>query len=119
MTTIHSTAAPILCKMDARPPRPPGGHVWALLELLGKVIRLAFAWSSLARSSSLGTSIPLFICTVFLTHQMIPTGIICNGFYSIHPPQYTAPVFIGLWILIPMVAGLLLLRRFHRDPPNR
>lgn len=47
------------------------------------------------------------------------TGIMRDGFYPIYTPQYISLVYIGMWITIPMVIGLLLLRQFHRDLLNR
>ena len=47
------------------------------------------------------------------------TGIMRDGFYPTYTPQYISLTFIGAFILIPMVTGLLLLRQFHRDLLNR
>lgn len=47
------------------------------------------------------------------------TGIMRDGFYPIYTPQYISLVYIGVWITVPMVIGLLLLRQFHRDLLNR
>jgi len=242
----------MLREMSSRYGRTPGGYIWALLEPLGMIILLAFAWSMLARSPSLGTSFLLFKATGMLTLQMFTnlgstvgqsmmysrallfyprvnwldalvarfllnalvvtvvttviltgimiyedirtvldwgriglallltallglgvgslncflfirfpvwqsiwsivtrplflisgvivtyedmpslaqevlwynpllhlTGIMRDGFYPIYSPQYISLAYIGAWILIPMVAGLLLLRQFHRDLLNR
>ncbi len=47
------------------------------------------------------------------------TGIMRDGFYPTYTPQYISYVYIGCWIVIPMVIGLLLLRQFNRDLLNR
>lgn len=43
------------------------------------------------------------------------TGMMRDGFYPMYRPEYISLVFVGLCILIPMVTGLLLLRRHHRE----
>ena len=252
MAAVRSIAALILREMGARYGRTPGGYVWALLEPLGMILILGFAWSLLARSPSLGTSFflfkgtgmlilhmfttlgnqvgramlfskallfyprmtwmdailarfllntlvttavtaiiltgimiyedirsvlgwgqiaqamvltalvglgvgclncylfqrfpvwqtiwaivtrPLFLISgVIIVYEDLPqlaqqvlwynpilhlTGIMRDGFYPIYTPQYISLVYIGLWIVIPMVVGLLLLRQYHRDLLNR
>jgi capsular polysaccharide transport system permease protein len=42
------------------------------------------------------------------------TGMMRAGFYSTYQPQYTSVILVMLWAMIPMVMGLLLLRRYHR-----
>ena len=249
---LRSISALIVREMSTRYGRKPGGYIWALLEPLGMILLLAFAWSLLAKSPSLGTSFVLFkgtgmlillmfknlgnvigqaitysrpllffprvtwldallarfalntlvsLCsmTVILTGIMVYedirsvldwnsiglavlltalmglgigclncylftrfpvwqniwailtrplflisgiivvyedmpqlaqqilwfnpllhlTGIMRDGFYPIYTPQYISLVYIGMWITIPMVIGLLLLRQFHRDLLNR
>ena len=252
MAALRSIAALILREMGARYGRTPGGYVWALLEPLGMILILGFAWSLLARSPGLGTSFflfkgtgmlilhmfttlgnqvgramlfskallfyprmtwmdailarfllntlvttavmvviltgimiyedirtvldwgriaqavaltalvglgvgclncylfqrfpvwqtiwaivtrPLFLISgVIIVYEDLPqlaqqvlwynpilhlTGIMRDGFYPIYTPQYISLVYIGLWIVIPMVVGLLLLRQYHRDLLNR
>lgn len=46
------------------------------------------------------------------------TGIIRDGFYPLYHPNYISGLYIGLWIVVPMVLGLLLLRQYHRDLLN-
>ncbi len=46
------------------------------------------------------------------------TGIMRDGFYPVYSPGYVSLPFVGACILLPMVAGLLLLRQFHRDLLN-
>ncbi len=249
---LRSISALIVREMSTRYGRKPGGYIWALLEPLGMILLLSFAWSLLSRSPSLGTSYILFkgtgmlilqmfttlgnavghaisfsrpllffprvtwldallarfalntlvllcVMTVILTGIMVYedirtvldwnkialavlltalmglgvgclncylftrfpvwqniwailtrplflisgiivvyedmpqiaqqvlwfnpllhlTGIMRDGFYPIYTPQYISLVYIGLWIIIPMVIGLLLLRQFHRDLLNR
>lgn len=47
------------------------------------------------------------------------TGIMRDGFYSIYSPNYVSYAYVGFWILVPMVLGLLLLRQFNRDLLNK
>ncbi|MCC5969905.1 MAG: ABC transporter permease [Pararhodobacter sp.] len=60
----------ILREMSTRFGRSPGGYVWALLQPLGIIIMLAFAFSLLMRSPSLGTSYILFKGTGILVFNM-------------------------------------------------
>ena len=73
MAAVRSIAALILREMGARYGRTPGGYVWALLEPLGMILILGFAWSLLARSPSLGTSFFLFKGTGMLILHMFTT----------------------------------------------
>jgi capsular polysaccharide transport system permease protein len=45
-------------------------------------------------------------------------GIMRDGFYPLYRPDYVSLVYVGLWIALPMVVGLLLLRQYHRDLLN-
>ncbi|MBO9440140.1 ABC transporter permease [Sulfitobacter sp. R18_2] len=47
------------------------------------------------------------------------TGLLRDGFYPVYTPSYISLSYVGAWILIPMVTGLLLLRQFNRDLINR
>ena len=47
------------------------------------------------------------------------TGAMRDGFYPIYKPTYVSISYVGAWIFIPLVAGLLLLRQFNRDLINR
>lgn len=42
------------------------------------------------------------------------TGMMRDGFYSTYNPAYISVPYVLAWVLVPMVTGLLLLRRFHR-----
>ena len=42
-------------------------------------------------------------------------GMMRAGFYSTYHPQYLSATFVMLCGLVPLVLGLLLLRRHHRD----
>jgi len=249
---FRSISALILREMSTRYGRTPGGYVWAMLEPMGMIIILGFAWSMLARAPTLGTSFFLFKGTGFMVLQMflvnsklvgsamsfsrpllfyprvtwldailarfilnslvvtltttiiltgimvyenihtvldyprilaamglaallglsvgilncylfqrIPvwgqiwsiatrplflvsgvifiyedlpqmgkdalwynpilhlTGLMREGFYPLYHPDYISGAYLGLWIFLPMVTGLLLLRQFHRDLLNR
>ena len=47
------------------------------------------------------------------------TGMMRDGFYPMYRPDYISLAFVGFCILIPMITGLLLLRRHHRTLLNR
>ncbi|MBT0957767.1 ABC transporter permease [Alphaproteobacteria bacterium KMM 3653] len=59
----------VLREMASRYGRSPGGYAWAILEPLGMIVLLAFAFSLLVRTPSLGTSFLLFYATGFLPYQ--------------------------------------------------
>ena len=69
VAAARAIAALMLREMNTRYGRTPGGYVWAILEPLGMIILLGFAWSLLARSPSLGTSFLLFKATGFMVLQ--------------------------------------------------
>ncbi len=70
---LRAIGALILREMGTRYGRTPGGYLWALLEPLGMIILLAFAWSLLAKSPSLGTSFLLFKGTGLLVLTLVTT----------------------------------------------
>lgn len=252
LAALRSIGALVLREMSTRYGRSPGGYVWALLQPLGIIVLLAFAFSLLQKSPSLGTSFLLFKATGMLILQMfiglgnsvgqslsyskallfyprvswidaviarfllnalvllcvmviiltgiivfesirtvldwpkiilstimtatfglgigclncflfmrysvwqniwgivtaplflisgvvflyedLPllaqnilwynplihlTGLMRDGFYPVYTPTYISLNYVGAWILIPMVTGLLLLRQFNRDLINR
>jgi len=43
------------------------------------------------------------------------TGLMRDGFYPIYRPEYISITYVLIWALVPMVLGLLLVRRHHRD----
>jgi len=43
------------------------------------------------------------------------TGIMREGFYPIYRPEYISVTYVLVWALVPMVIGLLLVRRHYRD----
>lgn len=47
------------------------------------------------------------------------TGLARSGFYSIYSPSYINLVYVGVWAMVPMLFGFLLLRRYHKDILNR
>lgn len=63
-------AALMLREMSTRYGRTPGGYIWAILEPLGMIIILGWAFSLLARSPSLGISFLLFKATGFMILQV-------------------------------------------------
>lgn len=74
---------------------------------------------------------PLFLISgVIMTYEQMPalaqkilwynpmlhlTGIMRDGFYPLYRADYVSLVYVSFWTLIPMVLGLLLLRRYHRE----
>lgn len=64
--TSRTVAALILREMSTRYGRSPGGYLWAILEPLGGIFVLAFAFSLMLRTPSLGNSFILFYATGFL-----------------------------------------------------
>lgn len=68
--TLRAISALVLREMSTRYGRTPGGYVWALLEPLGMIFILGFAWSLLAEAPTLGTSFLLFKATGFMVLQM-------------------------------------------------
>jgi capsular polysaccharide transport system permease protein len=47
------------------------------------------------------------------------TGLMRQGFYSTYTPSYISVIYVLFCALIPMVLGLLLLRRYHRELMER
>lgn len=252
LSALRSIGALVLREMSTRYGRSPGGYVWALLQPLGIIVLLAFAFSLLQKAPSLGTSFLLFKATgmlilqiflnlgnsvgqslsyskallfyprvswidaviarfllntlvvlcvtviiltgimvfesirtvldwyriilsivmtatfglgigclncflfmrypvwqniwgivtaplflisgvIFLYEDLPPlaqnilwynpllhlTGLMRDGFYPVYTPTYISIAYVGAWIMVPMVAGLLLLRQFNRDLINR
>ena len=70
LAALRSIGALVLREMSTRYGRRPGGYIWALLQPLGIIVLLAFAFSLLQRSPSLGTSFLLFKATGMLLLQM-------------------------------------------------
>ena len=60
----------VLREMSSTYGRSPGGYVWAILEPLGAITVMAFAFSLLLRSPSLGTSFILFYATGYLPFML-------------------------------------------------
>lgn len=66
---LRCIAALTLREMGTRYGRRPGGYVWAVLQPLGIIIIIAFAFSLIATSPALGTSFLLFKATGMLVLQ--------------------------------------------------
>lgn len=62
---------------------------------------------------------PLAQQVLWFNPVMHITGIMRDGFYPIYAPGYVSVFYLGVWVAVPMVIGLLLLRQFHRDLLNR
>ncbi|MFN7002851.1 MAG: ABC transporter permease [Roseinatronobacter sp.] len=43
------------------------------------------------------------------------TGLMRAAFYPVYRPDYISAVYLGLWCLVPLVLGLMLMHLFHRD----
>ena len=70
VSAFRAISALMLREMSTRYGRTPGGYVWAILEPLGMIVILSFAFSLLARVPSIGTSFLLFKATGFLVLQI-------------------------------------------------
>lgn len=70
VASFRAISALMLREMATRYGRTPGGYIWAVVEPLGMILILGYAWSLLARSPSLGTSYFLFKGTGFLVLQV-------------------------------------------------
>lgn len=70
IASFRSILALMLREMSTRYGRTPGGYLWAILEPLGLIIILGFAFSLLARGPALGTSFLLFKGTGFMILQI-------------------------------------------------
>lgn len=64
--SARSILALMLREMSTRFGRSPGGYIWAVLEPVGALIVMAFVFSLLLRSPSLGNSFLLFYATAYL-----------------------------------------------------
>ncbi len=65
-STLRSIGALMLREMGTTYGRNPGGYLWAILEPLGMIALMAFAFSFMARNPRLGTSFLLFYATGYL-----------------------------------------------------
>jgi len=63
---LRSISALILREVTTRFGRTPGGYIWIVLQPLGMVVLLAFAFSLLQSAPTLGTSFLLFKATGFM-----------------------------------------------------
>lgn len=68
--TFRTISALVLREVSTRFGRTPGGYVWAILQPLGQILLLGFAFSLLASSPALGTSFILFKATGILVFQI-------------------------------------------------
>ncbi len=71
-TALRTISALALREMATRYGRTPGGYLWAVLQPLGMIVVLAYAFSLLQKSPALGTSFLLFKATgVLILRQFI------------------------------------------------
>lgn len=60
----------MLREMSTRYGQNPGGYIWAIVEPLGAILILSFAFSLLMRSPSLGSSFILFYATGYMPFSL-------------------------------------------------
>lgn len=70
LATLRTITALVLREMSTRYGATPGGYAWAVLEPLGMIIVLSFAFSLLLRTPSLGSSFILFYATGYLPFNL-------------------------------------------------
>lgn len=70
LTPLRSITALMLREMGSTYGTSPGGYVWAILQPVGTILILSFAFSLLLRTPSLGTSFILFYATGFLPYDI-------------------------------------------------
>lgn len=68
--TFRTISALILREMSTRYGRSPGGYVWAVVEPMGAILLISFAFSLIVRSPSLGNNFVLFYASGYLTFNM-------------------------------------------------
>lgn len=72
---LRTIGALILREMSTRFGRQPGGYIWAILQPLGVIILLSFAFSLLSRTPALGVSFILFKATGIMIFQLFSTPV--------------------------------------------
>ncbi|TDE34244.1 ABC transporter permease [Antarcticimicrobium sediminis] len=70
---LRTVMALVLREMSTRYGRTPGGYAWAILEPLGAILVLSFAFSMVMRTPPLGTSFILFYATGFMPFDLYQT----------------------------------------------
>lgn len=68
--TLRAVLALMLREMATRYGRSPGGYVWAIVEPMATILILAFGFSLLLRTPSLGNSFILFYATGYLPYNL-------------------------------------------------
>lgn len=64
--------------------------------------------------------LPSFAQEILWYNPLVHTvGMMRVGFYAVYHPQYISIIMVLLSSMIPMVLGLILLRRYHRELLNR
>lgn len=43
------------------------------------------------------------------------TGLMRAAFYPVYRPDYVSLIYVGLWCLVPLVLGIMLMHLYHRD----
>lgn len=66
LATTRTVVALMLREMATTYGRSPGGYVWAVLEPVGGIAILSFAFSLFLHRPALGTNFPLFYATAYL-----------------------------------------------------
>lgn len=70
LSALRSIVALMLREMGSTYGDSPGGYLWAVLQPIGMIMILAFGFSLLVKSPSLGTSFILFYATGFLSYNI-------------------------------------------------
>lgn len=80
-TSGRAIIALMLREMSTRYGKSPGGYIWALVEPMGALILMAFVFSLLLRSPSLGNSFLLFYTTGYLPFLLysLTLGTVMNA----------------------------------------
>lgn len=90
---------------------PVWGHVWGVLNrplfLISGVIVIYEDLPQLAQD------------LLWYNPLLHITGLMRAGFYPMYRPDYVSLVYVMVWALIPLIFGLLLLFRHHKDLLNR
>jgi capsular polysaccharide transport system permease protein len=70
MATIRTIVALMLREMATTYGRSPGGYLWAIVEPVGGIAILSYAFSLFLHRPALGTNFPLFYATAYLPFML-------------------------------------------------
>lgn len=116
MRTARTIFALILREMATTYGRSPGGYAWAILQPLGGIILLSYAFSLLVRSPSLGTSFVLFYATGYLPFdlysslsQKIGAALRYSKPLLAYPRVIWLDAILARWLLNTLIGALVFL----------